>query len=148
MRNAPPSSKRRAGLSRTLFIDIYRGVTKVQSLCPTCGQQIAPLELVVCLNSETATRFGKTIKLSGSEAVILHTLHGHGGVLMRGLARALYGKVAGPKAEPSGISNVIRRLRVKIAPICVRIENNRDGRGYFAVLDDSPVERAQHRRAA
>lgn len=118
-------------------------MTPSNNCCPTCGSQIAPLQLFVCLQSNVATRLGQTVRLSGQQAVMLHTLLKRQPRVTTNeyFASALWG--IGPDApenETRHIGVQMHRLRRALAPLRVRIENEY-GAGYRLVLDELPVMR-------
>jgi DNA-binding response OmpR family regulator len=112
------------------------------SLCPTCNQQIAPLTLAVCLESNVATRLGREISVTPLQAVILRTLfdrHPKATPLPH-LAAKLWGAAEGPQDENGTIRVMVSQLRLKLAPLSVRIVT-RHKIGYRLVLDELPAIR-------
>lgn len=112
----------------------------MKALCPTCGQQVAPLELFVCLQSNTASRLGRNVRLSPQQTVILHTLADKAPQALSAadLCVALYGAGDGPENENQTARSQMRYLRRRLAPLAIRIESTW-GHGYRVVLDDLPA---------
>lgn len=111
--------------------------------CPTCGSQIAPLTLAVCLQSNIATRLGRHARLTAQQAVMLHTLIGRQPLVTTNeqFAAALWGiGTDAPENEARLIGVQMYRLRHAVAPLFVRIVNEYRT-GYRLVLDKLPVAR-------
>jgi DNA-binding response OmpR family regulator len=111
----------------------------MKSLCPTCGQQIAPLELLLSLETNMATRLGHTAKLSPQQAEILHVLLTRQPRMVSApdICAAIYGSTDGPYDEAQVVRSQMANLRRNLAPLSVRIETVY-GTGYRLVLDELP----------
>lgn len=112
------------------------------SVCPTCGSQISPLTLAVCLQSNVATRLGLTVKLSPHRAVMLAALidrHPRAAAVTH-IAARLWGAEDGPENERNTIAVQMAHLRRSLAPLGVQIPL-RYKTGYRLVLDELPAVR-------
>lgn len=112
------------------------------SLCPTCNQPISPLTLLVCLESNTASRLGRTAKLTPHLAIILDTLVRRSPRVthLTHLAARLWGAEDGPTDEYNCLRVRMTQLRRVVAPLGVHIMN-RHTIGYRLVLDELPAMR-------
>jgi len=110
------------------------------SVCPTCGNQITPLTLLVCRESNVATRFGLTVKLTPHQAVILRALVDRHPLAcsMEHLASKLWGAEEGPEYERNTIRVHLCRIRRALKPLGVGIPIRYET-GYRLVLDDLPA---------
>lgn len=111
----------------------------MKSLCPTCGQQIAPLQLLLSLETNKATRLGRTAALSPQQAEILHVLMKRQprAVSAADISAAIYANGDGPDDEAQVVRVQMWKMRRHLAPLCVRIETIH-GTGYRLALDDLP----------
>ncbi len=111
----------------------------MKSLCPTCGQQIAPLQRLLSLEANTVTRFGRVAKLPPQQAEILHVLlkRQPRTVSSADICAAIYANGDGPDHEAQVVRVQMWKMRRHLAPLGVRIETIH-GSGYRLVLDDIP----------
>lgn len=111
----------------------------MKSLCPTCGQQISPLQLLLSLENNTATRLGRVDKLPPQQAEILHVLLKRQPctVSAADICAAIYANGDGPDDEMQVVRVQMWKMRRRLAPLAVRIETIH-GTGYRLVLDDLP----------
>ena len=111
----------------------------MKSLCPTCGQQIAPLQLLLSLETNMVTRLGRTARLSPQQAEILHVLLARQPrtVSAADICVSIYGSTDGPYDEAQVVRSQMANLRRHLAPLSVRIETTL-GVGYRLVLDELP----------
>lgn len=114
-----------------------------QSVCPTCGHQVAPLELLVCLQSNVAARLGRFARLTKDQAIVLHMLRDAypGAVSVNKLRAGLYGAGQGPEDETGVIRAHMCNLRRRLAPLHIRI-GTAQNTGYRLTLDALPACRA------
>lgn len=110
--------------------------------CPTCGQQIAPLQLFVCLESNVATRAGREVKLQPKQAEILHAMLERMPKVtsLPHLAAKVWGAGDSPDDEPQTLRVMIAQLRSRLASLSVRIKCT-PLTGYRLVLDELPTVR-------
>lgn len=115
----------------------------MNATCPTCGSQISPLTLAVCLQSNVAVRFGREVKLQPKHAEILHTLLERAPLAtsLPHLVAKVWGIGDSPDNELNTLRVMISQLRVKLALLSVRIEV-RYKTGYRLVLDELPAVKA------
>jgi len=107
------------------------------ALCPLCSHPIAPLALLVCLESSAATRFGQMVQLTPHQAAILDMLARRSprATSIELIAMKLWGAEDGPEHEHNTIRVHVSRLRRKLAPLGVSI-SNRYVAGYRLVFDE------------
>lgn len=114
-------------------------------ICPCCGQDTPDgRSLVVSLETNIASRWGRTVRLTPQQAEILHILSSRapGTVREEPLVSGLYG-YSDPPEKPSKTLRVqMVHIRNAVAPLGVNIKNV-FGIGYRLVLDQwPPIERS------
>lgn len=118
--------------------------------CPCCGAFVEPASVLVDLNSNTVTRFGRTIPLYPTEAEILAVLQRrYPARIERGaLLTSLYGLSEEPSSSNNLLSVRVSFLRRKIAALGLRIPAGYSG--YRLEIEDMPLatSRVIRRRVA
>lgn len=111
--------------------------------CPTCGQPVAEADtLLVSPTGASVTRLGAGAVLTMSETTILAMMRkkypAH--AVRESIILDLYGLRDEPENAENTVRVLIHRLRHKLAPLGVDIENSH-GFGYRLVFRDAPIVR-------
>lgn len=109
-------------------------------ICPCCGQGVKASEFYVSLDTNRASRWGRTVRLSPQEAEILWMIwSSYPGTTRRGkLIAGLVGALDMPD-DPDNILYVkLHQLRWLIAKLGVSIETH-NSHGYQIILHDRAV---------
>jgi DNA-binding winged helix-turn-helix (wHTH) protein len=108
--------------------------------CPCCGQPVAKEDLILSLETNSATRWGRTEKLTPRYAELLHILWSARpkAVPMDRVISRLYGLAEIGDAERA-IRVLVSQTRERFARLGLRVEYHRR-RGYILSLSDEPVD--------
>lgn len=118
----------------------------MNATCPCCGADVEPTGLLVDLNNNTISRFGRTVLVTPREAEILTTIVGAypGRIRVDRLLERVYGLMPAPSRRSMCI--FITRLRQKLKPLGITIAPGFNG--YALRLDDKPFLRGRLKEAA
>lgn len=106
------------------------------TICPCCGQNVPDANLIVSLETNTASRGSRVAKLENGQADILSVLAAAwpGIVTHATIANALWGTSSGPSNESVIVRVTISAMRKRIKPLGVKIVPVY-GRGYRLEFD-------------
>lgn len=106
------------------------------TFCPTCGQQLAAINLRIDLDHNLIVRGDAVVAVSAQQAELMFAIARNGPRLtsLDAISAALWGMRDGPEDGSKTISVQLCHLRKAISPLGVEIVNH-PGRGYSLKLN-------------